>query len=200
MGGSDPESPIEKQVASLRTSFNELDEVKSYKYIRRLGTQLASVLKNPDAVSDQALAKMAVQIIEPGLSANKDETQALRDSPSVPATWKGTISKAISGGTELGPEIRTGLLNLMKSGFDARQKSYQETADLYKQETDRLNQPFERISLMKPTTFSGYTGVDLEGLNVADLADKAAFAAKAKSLGMDLPTANAAWDKLSKGK
>lgn len=146
LGTADPEDPVEKKAAELNTKFNALQEVKDFKYIQRLSTQLSETLKNPTSVDDPALSKMAVQIIEPGLSSTSGETAALGASSSIPSGWKGFIEKSMAGQTSLPPEVRVGLLRLAKNAYGAYGKVYQQSFDSYKKEGQRFKIEPSRIS------------------------------------------------------
>lgn len=154
-GGANPDNPIEKKATELKTDFNKLPEVINYKYATRLSDQLVRTLRNPSAVSDQALAKMLVQIVEPGTSANQGETDGLAKSTSIPTAWKGDIAKAMSGKSKfLDPTIRQGMLDLMASGFEAHGRVYGEAYSQYADEAKRFNIDMDRISsLGAPSSF-----------------------------------------------
>lgn len=145
-GQEDPESPIAKKVADMQNKFNALDEVKNFKYVQRLSTQLFETLKDPTAVDDPALAKMAVQLIEPGLSTTSGETAALAQSTSIPESWKSFVGKSLKGASGLPPEVRTGLLKLAKNSYGAYGKIYQQSFDQAKQEAARYGIEPSRIS------------------------------------------------------
>ncbi len=158
-GTANPDDPREKKTTDLRTRFENLEEVQNFKYVQRLATQLTETMKNPSAVADPALAKMAVQFIEPHLSTTSGETGALAGSSSIPDAWKADIQKALKGGSGLSPTVRQGLLNLADSAYKAHGKAFAQTYNLYNSEADRFGIPIDRITkLGLPTSFADFTG------------------------------------------
>lgn len=180
-GGLNPDSPINKKATEFRDRFNALEEVQNFKYVSRVADQLAKTLQNPGAVSDTALSKMAVQLIEPRLSSNAGETSALGKSGSIPETWKADIQKSLNGGSGLSPTIRAGLLDLAKSAYQAHGNLYTQTydsfakdAELYKITPDRFS------SIGKPKSFEELTGTGKAG--GASTVSRAAVDAEAATL------------------
>lgn len=159
MGAEDtkanPNNPLEKKTVELRTDFDKKEQVQNFNYVNRLSTQLDEILKNPKAVADSSLAKIAVQFIEPKLSVNAGEGAALAQSASIPEEYKAAVNKALKGGTGLPDDVRFGLLDLARAAKVAHGKAYQQTFNLYKDEADRFGIPIERITNVSPLDLTG---------------------------------------------
>lgn len=179
-GKANPDSPFEKKVVDLRNQFDKQEEVQNFKYVQRLSNQLVETLKNPDAVADPILAKMAVQFVEPKLAVNAGEAAGLAASTSIPQEWKGMIAKALDGKSGLPQDVRQGLLQIAKSAYTAHGKAFSKPYNLYKEEADKFGIPIDRISnLGEPTSFEAFTG---SGESDHSSDQKAAMASEAKIL------------------
>jgi hypothetical protein len=184
---ANPNSPLEKKTVELRTDFDKKEQVQNFNYVNRLSTQLDEILKNPKAVADSSLAKIAVQFIEPKLSVNAGEGAALAQSASIPEEYKAAINKALKGGTGLPDDVRFGLLDLARAAKVAHGKAYQQTFNLYKDEADRFGIPIERITNVLPLDLSGMDKPITTKLTAKD------FAERAKADGVPIEQARAAW-------
>ena len=155
----DPENPIEKKLTDLRAEFDKREEVQNYKYVQRISDQLVSTLKNPSAVADPILAKMAIQFVEPKLAVNAGEAAGLAASSSIPDAWKGSIAQALEGKSKLTPDIRQGLLDIAKAAYAAHSKSYKNAYDQFGSEADLYGIPRNRLTnLGVPPSFNELTG------------------------------------------
>lgn len=191
LGVTDPENPIEKKVVELRDKYNQLDEIKDYKYVSRLSDQLVRVLQDPSSVSDQALAKMAVQFIEAHLSTTSGETAALAGSGSIPEGWKADISKSMNGGTALPAEVRSGLLRLASASLTAHGNAYKKAYDQGVNEAKLYGiDPTRVFSMGPPVSFEQLTGKNVPLPNIKLFADDA------KARGLSKEQAQAEWLKL----
>ncbi len=169
---ANPNNPLEKKTVELRTDFDKKEQVQNFNYVNRLSNQLDEIMKNPNAVADSSLAKIAVQFIEPKLSVNAGEGAALAQSASIPAEWKGAIRQSLEGGTALDVTVRDGLLDLARAAKVAHGKAYEQTFNLYKDEADRFGIPIERITNVKPLDLTGMdkpvTNTATTGLSAID--------------------------------
>lgn len=154
-----PENPIEKKVTELRTDFNKQAAVQNFGYVQRLSNQLIETLKNPSAVADPILAKMAIQFVEPGLAVNAGEAAGLAASPSIPEAWKGMILQALKGESRLREDVRRGLIDIATAAYKAHGKAYQNVYSQFKKEAERFNIDPTRISALgEPISFSDFIG------------------------------------------
>jgi hypothetical protein len=158
-GAENPESPKAKKLTDLQSKFNALEEVQNFKYVQRLSKQLSDTIKNPLAVADPLIAKMAVQLVEPKLAVNAGEAAGLAASTSIPGEWKAAISQSLTGGTKLPPEVKAGLIEIMKDAYKAHAGSYSSTFNQFKNEAKYYGIDSGRISpIGDPLEFDQFIG------------------------------------------
>lgn len=119
-----PDSPLEKYIADQRQKFNESKAVADYSYIRDKAESLIELAAQNDAAMDPAITKLAVQLIEAGLSVNNGESAAVANSTSIPDAWKGQIYKALKGGSGMDATVRNGLIQLAKTRYNITARRY----------------------------------------------------------------------------
>lgn len=115
----------------LRKEFNALPEVKNFSIVEKGAGVMAKALKDPSSVADQELVRYAILMIEPGMAVREGEQNAVAASQSIPEKWKGELTKALTGGAALGPEIRAGLQRLAARSYEGNKAQYDRTLAFY---------------------------------------------------------------------
>lgn len=124
---------------ALRREFNSNDDVKKFSYVSTAAETVAKAAKDPSAVAVSELTKRAVQLIEPGLAALQGETDAIRNSSSIPEAWKSQLNQALTGQGGLGPDVREGIIRLAKRSYEAQQSKYEQARSFYQNELNSRN-------------------------------------------------------------
>ena len=124
---------------ALRREFNSNEDVKKFSYVSTAAETVAKAAKDPSAVAVSELTKRAVQLIEPGLAALQGETDAIRNSSSIPEAWKSQLNQALTGQGGLGPDVREGIIRLAKRSYEAQQSKYEQARSFYQNELNSRN-------------------------------------------------------------
>ena len=79
------------------------------------------------------------------MAVREGEQKAVFNSASVPDQWKASIDKALTGKSQLPPEIREGLRNLALRAYKAQKTSYDKAVEHYSREATIKNIDPERL-------------------------------------------------------
>lgn len=126
---------------AMRREFNSNEDVKKFSYVSTAAETVAKAAQDPSAVAVSELTKRAVQLIEPGLAALQGETDAIKNSSSIPEAWKSQLNQALTGQGGLGPDVREGIIRLAKRSYEAQATKYEQARSFYQNELNSRNIP-----------------------------------------------------------
>lgn len=115
-----------EQLSSLRKEFEASKTYQNMEVASKAFPTFMKALRDKDnPAADFEIAKGAVQIIEPGMSVNSGEAQAVAASSTIPGSMKSAIVSALTTGSKLPPEIREGLKDLALRHFEGHRNLFE---------------------------------------------------------------------------
>lgn len=124
----------EKTVIDLRKEINQRPEIKEFSKIKSAAEVVAKAAEDPSAVASMELVKRAVHLIEPGLAALQGETNAVKNSASIPGAWKASMEQALTGQGGLDPLVRDGIVKMAERAYDVSKTKYDDISQFYSKE------------------------------------------------------------------
>lgn len=124
----------EKTISDLRKEINQRPEVKEFSKLKSAAEVVAKAAEDPSAVASMELVKRAVHLIEPGLAALQGETNAVRNSASIPGAWKASMEQALTGQGGLDPLVRDGIVKMAERAYDVSKTKYDDISQFYSKE------------------------------------------------------------------
>lgn len=137
---------VEEETDKLRKEFSQLPEAKSFALVEKAGKIINEAIKDPSAVTDQELVRYSILLIEPGMAVREGEQRAVAASQSIPEEWRGSLTKALKGGSSLGTDVREGLKRLAERSYQGNKEQYDRTLDFYKEQATKKGLDPNRIS------------------------------------------------------
>lgn len=182
---------LDEKTIALRKEFNALDPVKNFAKASQAATALAGALKDNSKVSDQELVRYSILMIEPGMAVREGEQGAVKMSQSIPEAFRGQMLGALSGKTELGPDVREGIKNLASRAYNSHKGLYDQANELYTKEATLQGVDPSRISYIgqAPEAASIFGG----NQPAAPAMDLGSFISEAKAKGLSKEQAKAQW-------
>lgn len=138
----------EEEMDKLRKEFSGLPEVKNFAAVEKAGKIITQAVADDSSVADQELVRYSIQLIEPGMAVREGEQRAVASSQSIPEAWKGELTKALSGKSALGPEVREGIKRLAERAYQGNKEQYDRTLKFYQDQALTKNLDPSRISYM----------------------------------------------------
>jgi len=138
----------ETELDNLRKEFSSQQVVKDFVAVEKAATIVNKALADPGAVSDQELVRYSIQLIEPGMAVREGEQRAVAASQSIPEAWKGSINKALNGGTELSDDVREGIKRLAQRSYEGNKAQYDRTLSFYQNEAKSKQLDPNRVSFV----------------------------------------------------
>lgn len=124
----------EKTISDLRKEINQRPEVKEFSKLKSAAEVVAKAAEDPSAVASMELVKRAVHLIEPGLAALQGETNAVKNSASIPGAWKASMEQALTGQGGLDPLVRDGIVKMAERAYDVSKTKYDDISQFYSKE------------------------------------------------------------------
>jgi len=192
--------------ANLRKEFENADPYKKYEIAARAyPTFLKALQDTNNPAADFEITKMAVQMIEPGLSVNQGEQAAVTASAAIPSKWKSYIVSALDGTTKLPDEVRTGLVDLAKRQYGSHENLFSRLREGYDSEAlkQKLINPGEHLDMLGNLATLVPTEENLRKLSKDDITSLITQEAKAQGVdpeaALSIAERESSLDPLAKG-